>query len=120
MDLLLLQVECLVNANRTGYGTRRVLCVQSPRFAAGLSSVGGLEEEAQAHGRSVISFYPKFHFELNFIERFWCAVRFYERENCGYSFDKLREIIPAALGFSFVYIYQLVLSSLYVDYICIS
>jgi len=34
---------------------------------------------------------------LNFIERFWCAAKFYARENRQYSLEGLREILPAAL-----------------------
>lgn len=45
-----------------------------------------------------VIFYPKFHCELNFIERFWCAAKFYARENCKYSLDGLRETIPEALA----------------------
>jgi len=64
-----------------------VLLASQPDFQA---RKGRLEEEVEAHGHSVI-FYPKFRCELNFIERF------YARENCGYSFNKLRETVPAAL-----------------------
>jgi len=56
---------------------------------------GQLQEEVEAAGHSVI-FYPKFHCELNFIERFWCAAKHYTRENCRYTFDDLRKTIPAA------------------------
>jgi len=42
---------------------------------------GRLEEELLA-GRQEAIFYPKFHCELNFVERFWCAAKFYARENC--------------------------------------
>ena len=56
---------------------------------------GSLQEKVEAAGHSVI-FYPKFHCELNFIERFWCAAKYYVRENCTYSIDGLRRTIPAA------------------------
>ena len=41
--------------------------------------------------------YPKFHCELDFVEWFWCAAKWYARENCEYSFDGLRQLVPAAL-----------------------
>ena len=39
-------------------------------------------------------FYPKFHCELNFVERHWCGCKWYARENCRYT---LREAVPEAL-----------------------
>ena len=56
---------------------------------------GRLEEELQAAGQLVI-FYPKFHCELNFIEKFWCAAKWYTRENCEYTFVGLRQVLPKA------------------------
>ena len=56
---------------------------------------GWLQELVEAAGQSVI-FYPKFHCETNFIERFWCAAKYYTRENCGYSLNDLRTTIPTA------------------------
>ena len=44
-----------------------------------------------------VIFYPKFHCELNFIERFWCGAKFYSREHRGYSFKSLRKVLPTAL-----------------------
>jgi len=41
---------------------------------------GRLEEELLAEGQEILD--PKFHCELNFIERFWCVAKFYARENC--------------------------------------
>jgi len=61
-----------------------------------LQQRGGLEEELEAAHQLVI-FYPKFHCELNFIERFWCASKWYARENCEYSLKGLPETLPAAL-----------------------
>ena len=49
----------------------------------------------EAENHSVL-FYPKFHCELNFIERFWCAAKYYTRENCGYTLADLRLTIPEA------------------------
>jgi hypothetical protein len=51
-------------------------------------------------GRSLnheVIFYPKFHCELNFIERYWCAAKYYARENCSYSLKGLRTVLPLAL-----------------------
>ncbi len=74
---------------------------------------GRFKEEFEATGHLVI-FYPKFHSELNFIERyvpcflseikaelipiFCCAIKYYARENCEYNLKTLREIISHALN----------------------
>ena len=55
-----------------------------------------MQEDVEAANHLVI-FYPKFHCELNFIERFWCAAKWYARENCEYSLEGLRKIVPAVL-----------------------
>lgn len=57
---------------------------------------GRLEEELNALGHEVI-FYPKFHCELNFIERYWCSCKQYTREHCMYTFKSLQEQLPMAL-----------------------
>ena len=57
---------------------------------------GQLQEEVEAANHLII-FYPKFYRELNYIERFWCAARWYARENCEYSLDGLRQLVPAVL-----------------------
>jgi uncharacterized protein (DUF2461 family) len=36
---------------------------------------------------------PKFHCELNFIERFWCQAKWYARENCKFNFLELRKLV---------------------------
>jgi hypothetical protein len=58
---------------------------------------GRLEEELDALNQLVI-FYPKFHCELNFIERYWCGAKCYAREHCEYSLEGLRKVLPAALN----------------------
>ena len=57
---------------------------------------GHLQEELEASNQQVI-FYPKFHCELNFIERFWCAAKYYTHGNCSYSLNGLQAVLPAAL-----------------------
>ena len=55
-----------------------------------------LQEEIEAANHLII-FYPKFHCELNIIERFRCAAKWYARENYKYPLEGLRKIVPAAL-----------------------
>ena len=55
-----------------------------------------MQEEIEAANHLII-FYPKFHCELNIIERFWCAAKWYARENYKYPLEGLRKIITAAL-----------------------
>ena len=42
-------------------------------------------------------FLPKFHCELNPIERCWAQAKRYTRAHCNYSIDGLRNNIPQAL-----------------------
>ncbi|KAA8913667.1 hypothetical protein FN846DRAFT_929145 [Sphaerosporella brunnea] len=59
-----------------------------------------LEEQILARNHEVI-FYPKFHLfhcELNFVERYWCAAKYYVQEHCEYSLDGLRTVLPTALN----------------------
>lgn len=93
--------ECSTNNNRSGCN----LTLVGGCCARGLMAIqqdfqaqkGQLAEDLEAANHLVI-FYPKFHCELNFIERFWCAAKWYTRENCEYSFDGLRRIVPLALA----------------------
>lgn len=43
-------------------------------------------------------YYPKFHCELNHIERFWCHVKQKAREICDYILEGLRKHVPMALA----------------------
>src|ERR1043165_5444253 len=55
-----------------------------------------LQELIEVAGHVCI-FYPKFHCELNFIERYWGASKRYARENCDYSWSGLQRIVPISL-----------------------
>ena len=45
----------------------------------------------------VALFLPKFHCEFNFIELYWGALKYYCRNNCDYSFNKLLPTIYRAM-----------------------
>jgi hypothetical protein len=47
--------------------------------------------------RMILEFYPKFHCECNWIERFWSDVKRDVRSNCDYTFAGLKEHLPVAL-----------------------
>lgn len=55
-----------------------------------------LEELCKKAGHSII-FLPKFHPELNWIERYWSNAKAYARKHCDYSFDSLKVTVPIAL-----------------------
>jgi len=59
---------------------------------------GMIQEAIETQGHIAI-FYPKFHCEINFIEYFWSAAKHYTLDNCSYSLEGLRKIIPEALMF---------------------
>ena len=55
-----------------------------------------VEETILNQGHRVM-FIPKFHCELNPIERVWCHAKHYTRTHCDYSFPNLEKIIDTAL-----------------------
>ncbi|RGB24522.1 hypothetical protein C1646_772973, partial [Rhizophagus diaphanus] len=62
-----------------------------------IAQKGTIEELIENAGHKCI-FFPKFHCELNFIERYWGAAKRYSRENCDYSWEGLQKIIPESLN----------------------
>ncbi len=44
-----------------------------------------------------LSFFPKFHCEFNWIERYWGAAKRWARDRCEYNFERLVELVPQAL-----------------------
>ena len=77
---------------RTKCCTRRIISLQ-PDFLAQKCALQEIIEEA-GH---VCIFYPKFHCELNFIERYWGKAKYYTRENYNYSWSGLQQIVPISL-----------------------
>jgi hypothetical protein len=59
---------------------------QEPDF---LSQREWLREVVENKGHSII-FYPKYHFELNYIEMIWAYIKSYLRKNCTYSYADLQ------------------------------
>ena len=55
-----------------------------------------LHKLLEVKGHKVI-FLPKFHCELNGIERVWGPAKRHTRAHCDYKFESLRSIVPAAL-----------------------
>jgi transposase len=71
---------------------RKIISLQ-PDFLAQRSALVEVIEDS-GH---VCIFFPKFHCELNFIERYWGAAKRYARNNCNYTWSGLQETVPRAL-----------------------
>ena len=56
------------------------------------------DTDTQTRKRHLCLFLPKFHCELNWIERSWACSKHYARGNCLYTLAGLRETIPIALS----------------------
>ena len=74
-------------------------------FAAECSALQHLVEERisipgteMTSARHLCLFLPKFHCELNWIERCWGASKHYTRSHCLYTLPGLRETVPISLS----------------------
>lgn len=64
-----------------------------------------LKEVVEARGHIVI-LYPTFHCELNWIEYFWGAAKWYTRKHCKYGIQGLRDCIPEGLKYAQEFIFS--------------
>jgi len=71
---------------------RQLLSVQ-PDF---LEQRSRLEEEIEKRGHLWL-FFPKFYYELNWIEYRWGRAKWYTRKNCQYNWRSLVKTVPKAL-----------------------
>jgi len=71
----------------------RKMMVSQPDFLEQRSAL----EDLVAKRDHTVEFYPKFHCETNFIERFWGEAKKRARDECDYSFEGLRKRVPEIL-----------------------
>lgn len=86
-------------SERTGCATDKTECCAQSVLAAQpdfQEQKSVIQELLESRGHFVL-FYPKFHCECNWIERFWGGCKQITRENCTYSIAGLREHVPRAL-----------------------
>jgi hypothetical protein len=57
-----------------------------------------LEEICRKNANHLIEFFPKFHPELNGIERYWSNAKAFARGRCDYTFTSLQTTVPLALN----------------------
>ena len=87
-----MRFKCKDECSQSGSCCGQFLLSQQPDF---LAQKGILQERLEARGHKVL-FYPKFHCELNFIERYWSSTKRYTRDHCDYTFSGLQQTLPAA------------------------
>lgn len=74
---------------------RRILSEQ-PDFKKAKNSCW-IREIVESYG-CFLTFYPKFHCELNYIELIWAFVKKWLRRHCSYTLESLQEQLPIALN----------------------
>ena len=91
----------------SGQSTNDCCCAKllgaQPDFAAECSALQHLVEtrihiEGMLVAHHMCFFLPKFHCELNWIERKWGASKAYTRKHCLYTLAGLRETVPLSLS----------------------
>ena len=94
-----LVLQCPTTHNRSDCDSEGGCCARRVLETEGdfQDQKGWLEEEVEALGHRAL-FYPKFHCELDFVERYWYRAKWFARENCGYSFEALKATVPEALA----------------------
>lgn len=76
---------------------RRLLSIQPDFVDQKCELIEKLEGSEPGKPQHRVMFYPKFHCELNHIERYWCHSKQYARDNCDYTIKGLRQNVPLAL-----------------------
>ena len=93
-----LVLECATTHNWPGcnpegsYCTRQVLGAER----GSQDQKGRLQKEVGVLGHRVL-FYPKFHYGLNFIERYWCRAKWFEGKIVDMT-EALKATVPEALA----------------------
>ena len=84
--------EKIEDSSRVACCARRVMSLEHDF----LVQKNAIEESIENAGHKCV-FFPKFHCELNFIERYWGAAKRHSRENCNYSWEGLQRTVPESL-----------------------
>ena len=74
-----------------------LLCTQGAGPPARLSRA---EEQSRHHvedAGDIADFYPKYHCELNFIERVWGETKRHTRKNCHFNFQQMTVQVPTTI-----------------------
>lgn len=69
------------------------VCSQEPDF---LAQREWLREVVEDRGHKII-FFPKYHCELNYIEKVWGWLKSYLRRHCTYKFKDLQTLLPKVI-----------------------